>query len=704
MLLSTQVPSAVESWAHSPIKTYHLPSSYTSSLVSNSIMENSSTSTTVSNSTRADNSSSSSSSVVGRVPEVNDVLLLPPPPIDDSSIYSSSAVTRKRKISKMWETMYGTALSDVNLFGPASIYSLGRSNEHDNRQPQKELRKDSTTKMANWRVDEIDGNLAADFDDSLSGLGVELGTASYNMSEALLALPSLPVFKQEPESENGIGPSPPSPIVACVPVSRCQHVPASTSQSSTVNSGGSGSLPSHNNSIMLHNALPTTPYAVPNNCVGQYNSTEYQYILGAATSIATKMSEETLTYLNQGQSYEVKLKKLGDVTNCRGKLLKSVIRVCFHERRLQYMEKEQISSWKHTRPGERILDIDIPLSYGIRDVVQDAVQLNMAEFVWDPTKETGVYVRVNCISTEFTPKKHGGEKGVPFRIQIETFSANEGTPQRLNCASCQVKVFKPKGADRKHKTDREKMEKRSGSDQGKFQPSYNCTVLRETPLDSIYTAPNPPSTVSSTIPTQKSEPLYSVRNDQPGTPTSLTADSPVLDNDTLDGSAFELLQLYQQTLPTDATAAQTSQWLQANRFGIYLRTFASFSGSDILRLNRDDVIQICGLADGIRLYNALHSRAIRPRLTMYVCMESEQVYHAIYLDNLTVEELMAKLAQLLSFQLQNVQNVYIQGPGGIHVLITDEVVRNISEESLYHIELIKGNDHHYQLLLKSANA
>lgn len=26
--------------------------------------------------------------------------------------------------------------------------------------------------------------------------------------------------------------------------------------------------------------------------------------------------------------------------------------------------------------------------------------------------------QVNCISTEFTPKKHGGEKGVPFRIQV----------------------------------------------------------------------------------------------------------------------------------------------------------------------------------------------------------------------------------------------------------------------------------------------
>lgn len=48
----------------------------------------------------------------------------------------------------------------------------------------------------------------------------------------------------------------------------------------------------------------------------------FQYVLAAATSIATKVNEDTLTYLNQGQSYEIKLKKLGDLSTYRGKLLK----------------------------------------------------------------------------------------------------------------------------------------------------------------------------------------------------------------------------------------------------------------------------------------------------------------------------------------------------------------------------------------------
>ena len=44
-------------------------------------------------------------------------------------------------------------------------------------------------------------------------------------------------------------------------------------------------------------------------------------------------------------------------------LLQTIVRVIFHERRLQYMEREQISFWRNTRPGERILDIGMYLFF-----------------------------------------------------------------------------------------------------------------------------------------------------------------------------------------------------------------------------------------------------------------------------------------------------------------------------------------------------
>ncbi|XP_026331355.1 transcription factor CP2-like protein 1, partial [Hyposmocoma kahamanoa] len=224
----------------------------------------------------------------------------------------------------------------------------------------------------------------------------------------------------------------------------------------------------------------------------------FQYVLAAATSIATKQNEESLTYLNQGQPYEVKLKKLGDLSHYKGKILKSVIKICFHERRLQFMEREQIAQWHAERPGERIIEVDVPLSYGLIRVEQPAC-LNALHVYWDPTKDVGVYIKLNCISTEFTAKKHGGEKGVPFRIQVETYLT--GDEERLHAAACQIKVFKLKGADRKHKQDREKVMRRPRADLDKYQPGCEATVLTTLPNDALL----PPPSLVTTSPPYSSE-------------------------------------------------------------------------------------------------------------------------------------------------------------------------------------------------------
>lgn len=191
------------------------------------------------------------------------------------------------------------------------------------------------------------------------------------------------------------------------------------------------------------------------------------------------------------------------------------------------------------------------------------------------------------------------------------------------------------------------------------------------------------------------------------------------------------------------------------------------TGSDLLKLTRDDLVQICGPADGIRLFNALKSRcvsasaqltfatttnmtfdtmsrvslfrSVRPRLTVYVCQESPQespllerhstnengehsitsslhgkkkkhrlmgcwgffffssdiklifilkitfiptrvsnlaVYHALYLEELTAAELIRKMASVCNLPLGTINQVYRQGPTGIHILLSDQVRTN----------------------------
>lgn len=148
------------------------------------------------------------------------------------------------------------------------------------------------------------------------------------------------------------------------------------------------------------------------------------------------------------------------------------------------------------------------------------------------------------------------------------------------------------------------------------------------------------------------------------------------------------------SLSQDSNAAETSNWLRAGRFQKFQSTFSNFSASDILRLSRDDLIQICGLPDGIRLFNALHSKPPTPRLTLYFSADgSGQLWRAIYLDNLTSNALSSKLHEALGAifpQQDNLHSVVILGPQGIHVLVTDELVTNIKDESMFIIETIKG--------------
>ncbi len=80
------------------------------------------------------------------------------------------------------------------------------------------------------------------------------------------------------------------------------------------------------------------------------------------------------------------------------------------------------------------------------------------------------------------------------------------------------------------------------------------------------------------------------------------------------GNNSAIFQYYLQPLSAEASAQQTVQWLQTNRFSSHVRTFGLFAGADILRLSRDDLIQICGLADGIRLFNALHAKYYLDRM------------------------------------------------------------------------------------------
>ncbi|NXP77130.1 TFCP2 factor, partial [Ramphastos sulfuratus] len=263
--------------------------------------------------------------------------------------------------------------------------------------------------------------------------------------------------------------------------------------------------------------------------------------------------------------------------------------------------------------------------------------------------------------------------------------------------------LQPKGADRKQKTDREKMEKRTPHEKEKYQPSYETTILTEcSPWPEISYVSNSPSPGFSS-----SHSSFSIGEGN-GSPNHQPEPPPSLADVSHSWARGKGGHSKENLLPT-STPQEAQQWLHRNRFNTFAGLFRNFSGADLLKLTREDVIQICGPADGIRLFNTLKGRMVRPRLTIYVCQESQQlrelqqkqedaeavpstffVYHAIYLEELTALELTEKLAQLFSISSQQISQIYKQGPTGIHVLISDEMIQNFQDESCFVLDTMKG--------------
>ncbi|NXT98388.1 UBIP1 protein, partial [Buphagus erythrorhynchus] len=429
------------------------------------------------------------------------------------------------------------------------------------------------------KMDEvIESGLVHDFDASLSGIGQELGAGAYSMSDVL----ALPIFKQEDSS-----------------------------------------LPQEN----------------------ETKHPPFQYVMCAATSPAVKLYDETLTYLNQGQSYEIRMldnRKAGDIPEINGKLVKSIIRVVFHDRRLQYTEHQQLEGWRWNRPGDRLLDLDIPMSVGVIDIKTNPSQLNAVEFLWDPAKCTSAFI----------------QKGVPFRIQVDTFKQTENGEytDHLHSASCQIKVFKVTLENRSLKLRSLRV-----SDlhlEGKFIDLFLLSSDRLIFVGPVNMDRN-----------DKCKAVLSLQIHFSMWPSEALACSPWPDTPTT----------FVNNSPTPAptfTSAQHNTYSVPDRFSAYTRLFSNFSGADLLKLTREDLVQICGPADGIRLYNALKS-SIQLERQDTGSRDSNgaiYVYHAIYLEEMAASEVTRKLALAFNIPLHQINQVYRQGPTGIHILVSDQVI------------------------------
>lgn len=147
----------------------------------------------------------------------------------------------------------------------------------------------------------------------------------------------------------------------------------------------------------------------------------------------------------------------------------------------------------------------------------------------------------------------------------------------------------------------------SYSIRGSCSPLMSNSPIHMTKFDGLFSAGNSngavnPIGINSVSSTNSNVKIMDQNILSPSTPQQAILDSDEYNNSS---GGFITSSL---NISKDATPLILAQWLNMHRLGQYVSTFSQFSGADLFRMSKEDLVQICGLADGIRLYNTLHSK------------------------------------------------------------------------------------------------
>ena len=128
-------------------------------------------------------------------------------------------------------------------------------------------------------------------------------------------------------------------------------------------------------------------------------------------------------------------------------------------------------------------------------------------------------------------------------------------------------------------------------------------------------------------------------------------------------------------LPHNATSETTSGWLAYNRYGQFVKTFSQYDARDMLRLSKDELVQMIGMVDGVRLYNDLHLKPVSPRLSLFLAPAGDSLFTPVMLQDVTVTELVKNVAEIIEAPSSLFNKVLMEGPNKISIKLTDEYLR-----------------------------
>ena len=389
-------------------------------------------------------------------------------------------------------------------------------------------------------------------------------------------------------------------------------------------------------------------------------SSQFQFILNALTASSARINEETTTYLNQGQPYEIKFCDNSNKRDACPTIYRSVLRLCFCEKTLQQQERELMQKWLTEYHQSTLFDIDRNLTYGILSIIRSNQMPNAIEIVWDTATTTSLFLRFKCTSTDFAHKRHGGEKGIPLRLQIDTYQGNHlDQACHLHACCCKIQLFRLKGAQRKNKADQMRIEKLDFDQRRRYQTTLEHTVLKPCLMSPLYTQnllslSYPPDDLSDTHASENlSTDDVSIESiDQQHEQSTGAHDTPPsrLENNYPEPVLPETNGLRELNYITvHSSNEEVLLWLENNYFSAVLDRFRHFRGVDLLRLSLHDIRRICNddHSMSIRLFNQVNETSVPPLKTLFIKTTQDDAYSAIYLHGLTRRELQDRLSEFV---------------------------------------------------------
>ncbi|KAG9321279.1 hypothetical protein KVV02_003948 [Mortierella alpina] len=441
----------------------------------------------------------------------------------------------------------------------------------------------------------------------------------------------------------------------------------------------------------------------------------FKVTLDAQTAAMQHQGDTPVTYLNKGQFYTVSLQ---DTEEFDGDI-NSVIKVTFHEEAHRKMAARYWSFWlsQQTNPKTaRALDIEKASSTGMMEV--QSKTFDRISFKWNGKAGAKLMVRFNCLSTDFSRIK--GVKGIPLRVHMDTmldggtFNGDE-QDQAMERSYAKIKLFRDKGAERKNKDDHKHLEKMWDKMRGKNADTNPLSqVLAPVQIVSVFwecldhqedSAEDETLDLSETLAQESLDSDTAAgaeaggggedgQHDPAGGLLTATAAAGTLDSpgtvDSLSSHNGESNALVpgskKRRRGNNDTGSHTTGQINSHHSGALERA-ASYhhngsgdgeSGGDGGGSGAPSSDQ---LLDRDPTYVPQMRKKKQQSLCLYIKIEGEAVYRAVYLERLTLAELTQKLSEKLEIQSSTISGVYKKTTKKeLMVRVDDSMVAQMTDE------------------------